>query len=317
MTFKIGDQVKFVNESIEGKITQFIDASTVTVLDSDGFELPVSIHEIVLSQDPAKATKKEEIETGKVSFPDSKAINPGVYLAFTKQSKLGSAMPDIYDLTLINDTNNEVLFSFSFEDKDQVTGIISNKIGPNNLVKISELKEMDLEKWPSLVFQLILFSIGKNSDTLNSPLLKKLNIKPAQFFKKEDSIPSLNLQGKLYDLLENSIEIPVTIKTQDKKPQIEFSDPGTEIDLHAEKLVEDSHILLPNQILKIQLDYFEKAVAKNLSLNRKEIILIHGSGSGILKHKIREYLKTHSEVKEMKDADKQKFGSGATEVHFY
>ena len=41
--FKLGDFVRFVDEKREGYVTRVIDAVTLGVTDTDGFEIPVAI----------------------------------------------------------------------------------------------------------------------------------------------------------------------------------------------------------------------------------------------------------------------------------
>ena len=43
MGFKLGDFVRFVDEKREGYVTRIIDAQTLGVTDTDGFEIPVAI----------------------------------------------------------------------------------------------------------------------------------------------------------------------------------------------------------------------------------------------------------------------------------
>ena len=61
---------------------------------------------------------------------------------------------------------------------------------------------------------------------------------------------------------------------------------------------------------------FEKELDSAIMNNCSEITFIHGVGSGKLKYEISKILSKHPHVKYYQDADKQKFGYGATKAFF-
>ena len=48
MSFQVGDKVSFLNEDLEGVVSEIIDSKKVVVITNDGFGIPVLIKELVL-----------------------------------------------------------------------------------------------------------------------------------------------------------------------------------------------------------------------------------------------------------------------------
>jgi dsDNA-specific endonuclease/ATPase MutS2 len=76
MNFKIGDKISFLNEKRNGVVTRIISNHQVMILDDNGFEIPVSINEIVPLADETCYTidanvisklKEDEKKVGKSS----------------------------------------------------------------------------------------------------------------------------------------------------------------------------------------------------------------------------------------------------------
>jgi len=100
--------------------------------------------------------------------------------------------------------------------------------------------------------------------------------------------------------------------TSEEKTTIER--PGTEIDLHIEKLRNDYQFINSAEILSIQLAYFQKMLDAAIVHQAPEIIFIHGAGNGTLRHEIHKILSKHQKIQTFMDARKEKFGYGATKV---
>ncbi|MFA6807070.1 MAG: Smr/MutS family protein, partial [Bacteroidales bacterium] len=65
---------------------------------------------------------------------------------------------------------------------------------------------------------------------------------------------------------------------------------------------------------EIAVDKVSKFIDLARLLGERELSILHGKGSGILKIVIREYLKTNSEVKSFKSAQVEFGGEGITMV---
>jgi dsDNA-specific endonuclease/ATPase MutS2 len=90
--------------------------------------------------------------------------------------------------------------------------------------------------------------------------------------------------------------------------------PGKEIDLHIEKISKNFTSLDNAEILQLQLKTFEHNLESAIATGMEEIIFIHGVGNGILKNQIHKLLSSNKNIKFFKDAQKEKFGYGATLV---
>ncbi|MFP4621399.1 MAG: DUF2027 domain-containing protein, partial [Bacteroidales bacterium] len=102
MKLKVGDQVKFLNDTGGGKVTGIINRDMVNVLNEDGFEVPVLKEELLKVEDGENKEEKqytseeEDIEQGEE--PD--------YDAF------GEEVPDIDFSGDTEEPGNHVYFSF-------------------------------------------------------------------------------------------------------------------------------------------------------------------------------------------------------------
>lgn len=97
---------------------------------------------------------------------------------------------------------------------------------------------------------------------------------------------------------------------------MDFSVPKYEIDLHIEILTSDYDLMRKEEILAYQLDVFEKKLENALAAGMSEIIFIHGIGNGILKSEIHKRASKHPNISFYEEAQKSKFGYGATFIKF-
>lgn len=89
-----------------------------------------------------------------------------------------------------------------------------------------------------------------------------------------------------------------------------------EIDLHIENL-RTSHSHLSNaEIIQIQMQTFETALAKAIHNGQSDLTVIHGVGKGVLKDAIHQVLKAEIHVRHFICDWSPKYGNGATQVFF-
>jgi dsDNA-specific endonuclease/ATPase MutS2 len=87
-----------------------------------------------------------------------------------------------------------------------------------------------------------------------------------------------------------------------------------EVDIHIEQIVPITRGLSADRMIDLQLEFTKNAVDKAIGMHLHKIILIHGEGKGKLRGTIRSYLHKHHPKCEVINADKMKYGDGATEV---
>ncbi|MGB1205826.1 MAG: Smr/MutS family protein [Chitinophagales bacterium] len=88
------------------------------------------------------------------------------------------------------------------------------------------------------------------------------------------------------------------------------------IDLHIEKLLKSYRHLRSGEILRTQLQHFEKHLEEAIKREEKSMIAIHGLGKGKLKSEIFKLLRCYAEVKNFKNEYHHLYGFGATEIFF-
>ncbi|NML63718.1 Smr/MutS family protein [Hymenobacter sp. RP-2-7] len=109
--------------------------------------------------------------------------------------------------------------------------------------------------------------------------------------------------------------VPAAIAPAPPKPAAALVAPPHELDLHIEALrPEGAEGLSNTAMLRLQLDAFEDALSRALATNMHEIIFIHGAGNGTLRKEIHRQLSRNKDIKFFEDAQKEKFGYGATLV---
>lgn len=67
-------------------------------------------------------------------------------------------------------------------------------------------------------------------------------------------------------------------------------------------------------MVKIQLAHFNKSLDAAIVHQLPDLIFIHGAGNGVLRHELQKVLSKHPKVQTFMDAQKEKFGYGATRV---
>ncbi|MBE0676411.1 MAG: hypothetical protein IH591_17280 [Bacteroidales bacterium] len=89
---------------------------------------------------------------------------------------------------------------------------------------------------------------------------------------------------------------------------------GNVIDLHIESVVKNYSRLRPEEYLDRQIMYFHRAAARLVSAGARELIVIHGEGSGVLKSSIVEAVRKKWPGSEVMDAPYHRFRFGATRI---
>jgi hypothetical protein len=87
-----------------------------------------------------------------------------------------------------------------------------------------------------------------------------------------------------------------------------------EIDLHTTLKPDTRAGPSATDILMIQLDRFSSALRKAVADNKRELVAIHGEGSGRLRSEIRRICRELYPKLEVMDAPFHKYGNGATRI---
>ncbi len=311
MKFKLGDFVRFVEEKREGFITRIIDEQTIGVTGDDDFEIPVLANKVtsVHGREAGKPVKQPE-EIAEV--PGQEFVAKGIYLAAIPEKQVTS----VVQFYLINNTSYQLLASFSTEKNQEFKGEFAGIILPRTSVKVYSAALPDLAIWPKFTFQ-ILYHSKQKTDFLD-PLIYVEKFKAKDFAGAKTAVHILNQQGWQFQLDAAEVKVDAEklkesfFKSPEEKKTVEK--PFKEIDLHIEKLREDYQFLNSSEILKTQLERFQKTLDAAIVHQLPSVVFIHGVGNGILRHEIHKVVSKHAQVKTFMDAWKEKFGYGATEV---
>ena len=219
---------------------------------------------------------------------------------------------------------------------------------------LAHLHLKDFEQWPAVVFQLLSFKLNADTayDLLTkrqsfkastfytsrrpAPVIGKeaylfqLDERPAPALSPErlaqaeaaleaaaSPAPVLDAQraATLQQALAGDKPAPVPAAIAPPKPAAALVAPPHEFDLHIEALrPEGAEGLSNTAMLRLQLDAFEDALSRALATNMHEIIFIHGAGNGTLRKEIHRQLSRNKDIKFFEEAQKEKFGYGATLV---
>lgn len=312
MKYKLGDFVRFVEEKREGYITRIIDDQTIGVTGEDDFEIPVLASKVtsVHGREAAVAAAKQQEETAETAAGEF--VAKGIYLAVIPEKQVTS----VVQFYLINNTSYQILASFTTEKSQEFKGEYAGMVAPKTAVKVYSAALPDISIWPKFIFQLLYHS--KQKVDFLDPLIYEERFKAKDFAGAKTAVHVLNQQGWQFQLDIGEVKVDAQklkesfFKSSEEKKPVEK--PFKEVDLHIEKLRDDYQFINSSEILKTQLERFQKMLDSAIVHQLPSVVFIHGVGNGILRHEIHKVVSKHPQVKTFMDARKEKFGYGATEV---
>lgn len=347
MLYVIGSRVRLTKTGDSGVVVERMLNGMVKVrLDEDGFVIPVFEDDLERDDDAASSRVKARViqkkEKDQANLPKENTaqtqyaiLNPsGLLLAFVPQQN-AAGQTSSFELYLINDTSYEAVASFGlYFTEDKPLKWDGKILGPSE-VKIGSMPFDGLNQAPEVELTQRWITTEKSTDSKTT----SLRIKPKSFFKHVRMAPLLNVNAHLFKLVDKP-DFKVDSKTQDLSEYtrqharqgwnyndelqewVEVADSkklagfSNSIDLHIDKLRPDAKKLKSAEILKYQLQAFEKYMEEAISLGVERVFIIHGVGKGKLRDEIATRLFQMPEVKSFKNEYHPKFGWGATEVIF-
>ncbi|MEQ8359592.1 MAG: Smr/MutS family protein [Cytophagales bacterium] len=318
----IGDRVRMIRDRQEGVVTKIIDDKLVEIRIDEGFTYPVLRQElaIVYREEAEYFETDRKYEGSDIKIKDKTVTETktvaatGLFLAFELIDK------NELKLYLINNTDFNCPFSVSENMESKRRGIESGHLFSKSYAEIQVLKLDEIEKWPEFEFA-ILFS-RKGEHNIIPPFLKTYKFRSKRFFREAVDIPLLKTKGYFFQIDQDNSDIDADMLKEHLAENIGKTDvsgediqrPDAEIDLHFEALWPNAPSMENFEILKFQLDHFEKMLDNAIYSGMNEITFIHGVGNGKLRMEMHRILSKHNNIKSFKDAQKEKFGYGATLV---
>ena len=350
MQVKVGDQVKFLNDTGGGKVTKILSKDMANVLTHDGFEVPVLMEELLITEDEKQKEKQEEVVPESHSEPEDdydyykdeepleenipSAGNPDneVHYAFLPIQGEQPENSDL-DIYLINDSDFNIYYTILLKKETSYSYFSSGYLEDNTKIFIKRVERENLNQLTDFKFQILFFKKGFFHPV--SPMEANLKLKPARLFKrstfKENDffddlawVMELKNEEQFYEQLKNlkDEDILQAVREKEASEQPEFKkrketkEPDLEeVDLHIEELVEKPAELSNSEMLEIQLARFKTTLEGALNDKKtKRIVFIHGVGNGKLRYELRKHLDRYYSNLNYQDASFKEYGYGATLV---
>jgi hypothetical protein len=340
---KLGDKVRFLNAVGGGTVKSIINKTMVSVEDSDGFEVPTAISQLVIvdetaSMNPAKRaaairaeSKTEEVPVKKEAVRSEPKLiagkdSPACMLAFVPQDETNPVEGEL-KVYLVNDSNNFLLYNYSHLKEKVYKSIESGKMNPNSKRYLESFSRFDLNELPEFQFQMLFFR--EESSKLETPVVKSLRLNPMKFYKLGSyektkyftqnviicSLLGPDMEAEISKLTEPELNKIVLEKDEPKVAVKRTVSPDlVEIDLHIHELIEDTRGLTNHEILEVQLGRFRNELETAIENGTRRIVFIHGIGNGTLKQELRKELTTKYKKYYFQDASFKEYGYGATMV---
>lgn len=316
----IGDRVRLIHSKEEGIITKLLKDNVVEVEIEDGFKLPVLKRELaVISSTENQFFRKSTVlndEIKPVAKPTGVNAEKGIFMAFEQKNDREIST------YLINNTDFDLPFTLTLGSDKAQRGLLGGCLKAKSFQKsLSDLQMKDFDEWGVFNFQAFYYQNGYFNE--KAPFLKKLRLRANNFFNQKKIAPLIEKELIVFQLdaepqtftinAEELKEKMMDSKVEPAIPQI-IEKPNSTIDLHIETLTKDFMSLNNAQIIMQQLKHFEQKLEQGIAAGLDEMVFIHGVGNGVLRSEIQKKLSTHKNVAWFQDAQKEKFGYGATKV---
>ena len=309
---KIGDKVRALHEDIEGVVTKFLPNNLVEVEIEDGFEIPVQKGELVI----VSAAEAEYFEQESQEIKESKPkrvdiIQKGLFLIFDPFHG-----EKLVKLHVYNSSSQPIAITGYEHDNTSYKFGLSGVIEPSSFLEGGVFSLESFNEWPSLVFQFTY--LPKSTDAMPMSKVREFRLKASVFFKSKTPKTPLNKAGWCLQIDQGEVDInPQAIENSlnetGKEEAFKSEKVKSIIDLHAEAL--GLELGLKNeQYIAAQIKAFEHGLDQALVSGLDEITFIHGVGNGKLQLEVQKRLSKHPNVSTFVDAQKEKFGYGATKA---
>jgi Domain of unknown function (DUF2027) len=284
-----------------------------------------------------EAEQIEQIEdnlSALINVPAYPKADLGIYLAIVPQNQQWMLTSDL-DIYLINNTPTDILYNILLKENDNYIGFDYGSCPAKSKIFLQNTSRDNISKWAQGVVQ-SMFHIEKGAFYYNT-ISADFKLKSYKLLQSETAYTNLNFMEEdaffnqlisLSAIEKHELDIPkkenieqkVEVKSSpipSKLAKFEKEDGVYEIDLHAEKIVEDYQSFSPDAIMQKQVHYFKRTLELAIAENLKSIVFIHGVGVGRLKYELKKVLDLYDDKIEHEDASILKYGVGATKVKIY
>ncbi len=335
MKFSVGDPVYVISAKEEGVILEIIDKETAKIRVGtavfhaffEDLEHPY-LRWFLKEQQQQKGKKVfiENIQTDKL-YQRQSTLSPGVYLICFPQYQLEGMEERVEKIKLLlyNETNHTYTFSYKAKNKAGILFELENTLFAHSEFYIHDLSFEIFANSPVFAYKFT------NDADPRLVYESELVLKPRKIYAHLEAIKYENrpfFSILLFEKIEAKPAEIVRIDTlhltkpsHEKAHHFDFralaQKSRYEIDLHIEKLVENSSHLSSSDKLQIQLREFEQSLDLAMITHQRSVIFIHGVGKGVLKAEIHKILSSkiqRNKIRAFTNNYDTRYGYGATEV---
>jgi len=335
LKYQIGDKILVLQTDEEGKVVDIINEKMV-MIEVRGVKFPAYLDQIdfpyfkmFTAKKPAERKKIFVEDMRKEKQPARKKVADGVFLNFIPVFSKDIFDDDVVErlkIYLINFNEEDYTFKYQLQFNGDVQFEHANTLLSLNDFYLHDILFEDVSDGPLFEFE---FSTAKSNPAKAPYYEKVLRIKGKQFYKYIEEMKKLHEASFKVELFlhypEKAVEEKVDLsplqqsgfrtydlsKIRDLLPQ-----PRSVVDLHIDKITDAYRHLTKSEIVKMQMDEFEKYYELAVLHHRPSLIIVHGIGEGKLKQMIHEVLKNRNAVKSFVNRHHPQYGYGATEIFF-
>ena len=338
MKIKVGDRVKFLNDTGAGAVTRIIDQKTALVQIDGGFEVPWLIRDLVVESgtyyaDEEPEEMEEVIPVSKQQFSEKTEPEQSDVAQEDEElimALLPSSSGGEFTVYLVNSSSYNVKYTIARLQEGELVLFDEGTLEPGIKIDMGRYMPRNLNVEEVFRIQALFYNKGfyrplspvdmlvridaqdlYDSDKRNRTeyFREKVNVYTIYNWKTKIKVPAFEI---------NSEELRKAMLTKgDEKPEKKQKDePGPEeVDLHIGQLVRNHSELENSEIIEIQLSRFRTALDSAIIHKTKRIVFIHGVGNGKLKHELRRILDNeYKKSVTYQDASFREYGYGATMV---
>jgi len=327
MLFAVGTRVRLRHSRETGVVSRLMDAGMVeVVLDRDQLNIPVAVDDLLpLEARPKAGTNPAAL---RARAPAHLLSGKGILLAFLPGEVEGEFLA-----VLANDAHTPIVYSLEKRRKGHAPARQRNQLEAGEIHPLGDFFFDELNDQPAFHVQ----CWEKKAAGTGSALENTLRIRPKTFFRKQEDLPILGRRATVYvvgcfEASEEKHTEDLRQYTRERLNELpearedylqvdidlwEVAEFNPVLDLHLDALVEDPAAIPPQEILRLQLEHFERFVQKAYRLGLERVFVIHGLGKGRLRQAVRQRLREMPMVLEFNNDYHPHYGFGATEVIFH
>ncbi len=338
MKFQVGDKVLVLHSDEEAEIVEFIDKK-MALVEVRGVRFPVHLDQIDFpyykrftqkKKFSGQPPKKYIDDIGKDKQVKADRVENGIWLNFLPvmdTDEFGDEYVEKLKIYLVNNSKEGYKFYYQLTFFGEKEFELKNTVQPFETFYIHDVPFGDMSDGPAFEFD---FSLEKPEKNLADHFETVVKIKPKQLFSRIEELKTKNEASFSYQLFD---KYPHRAPEPDKLALDKLASKGFKIynakearkhleparsvvDLHIEKLTDNSAGMSNFEILTLQLQTFEKFYELAVAHMQPYLTIIHGVGTGKLRDEIHDALRRKREVNYFVNQHDSRYGYGATEIFF-